>query len=219
VYDSSDVKPNLLVQKTFETPVGAVTCGISSNRGELELLESRRDEKARESSATYLTNAHQIELLESEGFVRPRFLKSAVSSSRTWAWTIRKVFDFYEELSVSFRLIPAHRTIDGHFATANDYVDVLEASRDDCVLYLGKPCDDEIKEMMADSGCLMKIVQEKADFYSSFTFTKEEQNGVRIPIPFLARTEFGALHFKFVAACGDRTIKADNTLQILLGLF
>jgi hypothetical protein len=209
---------NVFCTRRFDTPVGAVVCGISSNKNEVERLESRRDEKTRETSETYLTSAHQIDVVESETFPRPRFLKSAVSSSREWEWKIRKVFDSFEELAIAFKLIPAQRVVDGRFATANDYVDVLEASREDSVLFLGKPCDVEIKEMMADSGCLTKITQEKSDFYSSFAFTKEEQNGVRIPIPFLAKTE-RALRFKLAAACGDRAIKTDNTLQILLGLF
>lgn len=188
-----------LLEKRFDTPLGPISCGITSTAHEVILVDRISHEYC--NTETYLTCAHQIELLEfGEAQNYPRFKPFTVNGSHGWIWKIERVFDAYENLQIFFK---HHATLSDtrQKILPQDYIEVIEVRNASDILCLGGYSNDMLEEMLRYHKAAGKNDK------NTHALQKITEQGFVLFVPFV--TKDITLRFQFIAAFGAPHMKAD----------
>jgi hypothetical protein len=191
-----------LIKKIFATPIGTISCRLTSNKPYITLIENKTYENGQ--SEIFKTNAYQIELVEFK--VRlPLYNGSILTDSRGWIWRIYKQQNNFENLHLDCELIEPTDDINYDFATG-EHLDAIEASNKDWILHIGTEDGEVLNSRAAYNDWFPNRLQNTVDFYQSITEIKT--NGFTTNIPNLRINE--KIHIHYICAYDRRKNDPEN---------
>ena len=129
---------NNMIIKRFNTPLGIIACGLTSDNSEIRLI--KQDNYKNGFSETFQTVSYQIELIEFKVNV-PLINGDYLTDSNGWIWRLKKTNDKLEQIRLYCRLIDSVEDIEYDVATG-EHLDAIEASNKDWILNIGtEDCD------------------------------------------------------------------------------
>ncbi|MBP1841749.1 hypothetical protein [Formosa algae] len=122
-----------MINRTFKTPLGKVSCELNSNLKFVELQNSGNYEKG--VYERFKTSAHDIELIEFK-VKQPFYNGETISDSKCWIWRIEKVKEISEklELKVSISDFPKNSEFD---YASGENLDAFEITNNEWKLHIG----------------------------------------------------------------------------------
>ena len=102
---------NILIDRTFKTPLGIISCELNSNLKFVEFQNSGNYVNG--VYERFKTSAHNIELIEFK-VKHPFYNGETITDSKCWIWRIKKVKEISEnlELKVFITDLPKNAEID-----------------------------------------------------------------------------------------------------------
>jgi hypothetical protein len=191
-----------LIDKKHKTPLGIVTCGLTSDNPTIDFLKKKTYENGR--SEVYRTNSFLIELIEFKIRI-PLYNGENLTDSQGWIWRIIKKRDDLETIQLNCNLIDFESHIEFDTATG-EHLDAIEASDNDWILHIGTEDGEVMNSRAKNDDWFPERLQHKVDFYQSIT--EMEKNGFKINIPDLQLNE--RLHIQFICAFDKRTEDKDK---------
>jgi hypothetical protein len=185
-----------LVSKSFETPLGEVTCYLNSSSSEITLEETRTYEHG--NSEIYRANGHKIELVEFK-IRQPLYNGETLTDSNGWIWRIQKTNTQREELEIACVLSPKNG-VEFDIATG-EHLDAIEAQNDKWTLHIGTEDGEVLNRRSQEEDWFPKRLLNEVDFYQSITKIKTQ--GVVSTIPELEPDE--KLHLQYLTAYSERS--------------
>jgi len=185
-----------LIHKSFETPLGEVTCRLNSSSSEISLQDTKAYEHGK--SEIYETSGHLIELVEFK-IRQPLYNGENVTDSNGWIWRIRKTNPQSEQLETSCFLEP-NVGVEFDIATG-EHLDAIEAQNDKWTLHIGTEDGEVLNQRAQDEDWFPKRLMNEVDFYQSITKIKTQ--GVVSTIPELELDE--KLHLQYLTAYSERS--------------
>nr|WP_299174913.1 hypothetical protein [uncultured Allomuricauda sp.] len=180
------------IEKIFETPLGQVICGLSTDSTNVENIGVKEYENGRSNS--YKIGGHKVELIEFK-IKQPLYNGETVKGSNGWIWRIEKIQESIDNLKLSCVLNNYSDNVDFDTATG-EHLDAIEASNNEWTLHIGTE-DGEILNSRAESNdWFPERLKNKVDFYKSITIMLKE--GFETEIPELKIGE--QIHIQYLSA-------------------
>ncbi|WP_190810886.1 hypothetical protein [Flagellimonas sp. S3867] len=180
------------IEKIFETPLGQVICGLSTDSKNVENIGVKEYENGR--SISYRIGGHKVELIEFK-IKQPLYNGETVKDSNGWIWRIEKIKESIDNLKLSCVLSNYSDNVDFDTATG-EHLDAIEASNNEWILHIGTE-DGEILNSRAESNdWFPERLKNKVDFYQSITNMLKE--GFETEIPELQIGE--QIHIQYLSA-------------------
>lgn len=191
-----------LINKSFETPLGKVTCCLQSTISEIALQETKTYENGK--SEIYRTKGHLIEVVEFK-IKQPLYNGETVTDSCGWVWRIQSINDQTEELEITCLLSPSNE-VEFDIATG-EHLDAVGAEDNQWTLHIGTEDGEALNYRAQNDDWFPARLLNKADFYQSITRIKTE--GVTSTIPILENGE--KLHLQYLTAYAERSAESVRT--------
>ena len=193
---------NRLIDNNYKTPLGIVNCSLTSNKTSIDLIDKKNYEKGQ--SEIYKSSDFQIEIVQFK--IRlPLYNGGSLTDSNGWIWRIIRKDDNSEEIQVDCKLIDPIDNIDYDVATG-EHLDAIEASNNDWILHIGTEDGEMMNSRAGNNNWFPPRLQNKKDFYLSFTEMKK--NGFITKIPDLKIDE--RLHLQYICAYDNRSNDPEN---------
>ena len=181
-----------IIDRTFETPLGQVICGLSADSSDIQSIGVKEYENGK--SESYSFGGYNIELIEFK-IRQPLYNGETVKNSNGWIWRIEKTNETTHILKLSCVLTDYSENVDFDTATG-EHLDAIEASDNEWTLHIGTE-DGEILNSRAESNdWFPERLKNKVDFYQSITNMLKE--GFETEIPELKIGE--QIHIQFLCA-------------------
>lgn len=180
------------IEKIFETPLGQVICGLSTDSTNVEDIGVKEYENGKSISS--IIGGHKVELIEFK-IKQPLYNGETVKDSNGWIWRIEKIKESIDNLKLNCVLINYPENVD--FDTASgEHLDAIKASNNEWTLHIGTE-DGEILNSRAESNdWFPERLKNKVDFYQSITNMLKE--GFETEIPELKIGE--QIHIQYLSA-------------------
>jgi hypothetical protein len=193
----------VLRDNLFKTPLGNVTCGMTTSEGYFEITAEASYEHGH--SQTISTRSHQIEFITFK-LRLPLYNDEMVADSMGWLWRISKYSTSDESIQLYCKLIDYKKSIEAG-SQPGEHLDAVAFSDKNWVLHIGTE-DGEIMHSRAlqEDGMPLRF-KEDLSFHSSFH--KLERNGFNTPIPKLNQGE--RIHLHYLSAFDRRKTESVNT--------
>jgi hypothetical protein len=180
------------IERIFETPLGQVICGLSTDSTNVENIGVKEYENGK--SISYRIGGHKVELIEFK-IKQPLYNGETVKDSNGWIWRIEKIKESIDNLKLSCVLSNYSDNVDFDTA-AGEHLDAIEASNNEWTLHIGTE-DGEILNSRAESNdWFPDRLKNKVDFYQSIT--NMLKGGFETEIPELQIGE--QIHIQYLSA-------------------
>jgi hypothetical protein len=180
------------IERIFETPLGQVICGLSTDSTNVENIGVKEYENGK--SISYRIGGHKVELIEFK-IKQPLYNGETVKDSNGWIWRIEKIKESIDNLKLSCVLSNYSDNVDFDTA-AGEHLDAIEASNNEWTLHIGNE-DGEILNSRAESNdWFPDRLKNKVDFYQSIT--NMLKGGFETEIPELQIGE--QIHIQYLSA-------------------
>ncbi|MGJ8551297.1 hypothetical protein [Winogradskyella wichelsiae] len=194
---------NTLINRTFNTPLGVISCDLNSNFTFIELQNS-----GSYKNGTYIkfkTSAHDIELIEFK-VKQPCYNGETIEDSKCWIWRIEKVKEISEnlELKVSITDFPKNSEFD--FASGEN-LDAFEITNDEWKLHIGTE-DGEILNYRAENNDWFpaRLLNTKNHWQE---ITELNKSSIQTNVPELKIGE--KIHLQYLTAFDKQNTETINT--------
>lgn len=194
---------NELIIKRFETPLGIISCRLTSDKSEIKLV--KQDNYKNGFSETFQTNSFQIELIEFKVNV-PLINGDSLTDSKGWIWRLIKTNDNVEQIHLYCRLIDSYENVDYDIATG-EHLDAIEASNNDWILNIGTEDYNILHSRASKDDWFPKRIANVINDKS--LLTQLEKNGISSVIPDLIKGE--KIHIQFIVAFDYKQPEKVNT--------
>lgn len=194
---------NLLINRIFDTPLGQVFCGLTTDSSDIQNIGVKEYENGQ--SVSYKFGGYIVELVEFK--IRlPLYNGETVKDSQGWIWRIEKIKDSSDNLILSCVLKDYSEKV--NFDTASgENLDAIEASNNAWVLHIGSE-DGEILNSRAQlNDWFPNRLKDKVDFEHSITTILKD--GLETEIPTLQTGE--QIHIQFLIAYDKKSSESVNT--------
>ena len=124
---------NTLIKRTFNTPLGTVSCELNSNFTFIELQNSGSYENG--IYERFKTSAHDIELVEFK-IKKPFYNGETITDSKCWIWRINKVKEISENLELKVFITDFPKNAEFDYASGEN-LDAYEIMNDEWKLHIG----------------------------------------------------------------------------------
>ena len=181
-----------IILKKFETPLGNITCGLSSDSNNLNFVEHKIYENGK--SEVFETTGHRIEVIEFKIW-QPLYNGGTITDSLGWVWKVKKINNQSESLE-TFCLFE-NSAIEVNFDSAcGEALDAIEVYNEVWSLYIGTEDGEALNSRAKNEDEFPSRLENKVDFYNSITLI--QQNGAISKIPKLVKDEI--LHLQYLTA-------------------
>jgi len=106
-----------LKNRTFNTPLGIISCDLHSNRKSIELQNSGTYENG--TFERFKTSAHDIELIEFK-VKQPFHNGETIKDSKCWIWRIEKIKEISENLELKVTITDFPKNSEFDFASGEN---------------------------------------------------------------------------------------------------
>ncbi|SDT05161.1 hypothetical protein [Winogradskyella sediminis] len=137
---------NTLINRTFNTPLGIISCDLNSNYTFIELQNSGSYKNG--TYEKFKTSAHDIELIEFK-VKQPFYNGETIADSKCWIWRIEKVKEIFEDLEIKVLITDFPKNSEFDFASGEN-LDAFEITNDKWKLHIGTE-DGEILNYRAEN--------------------------------------------------------------------
>jgi hypothetical protein len=191
------------VERIFETPLGQVICGLSTDSTNLENIGVKEYENGR--SISYRVGGHKVELIEFK-IRQPLYNGETVKDSNGWIWRIEKIKESIDNLKLSCVL--SNYSEDVIFDTATgEHLDAIEASDNEWTLHIGTEDGEILKARAESNDWFPERLKNKVDFYQSISNMLKE--GFETEIPELQIGE--QIHIQYLSAYDQTNSESAKT--------
>lgn len=178
-----------LIDKKFNTPLGIVTCGLTSSHSDIKLKDSKTYENGQ--SEIFETQTYEIELIEFK--VRlPLINGGSVTDSQGWIWRFIKKTDDLETISIDCKLNDPIANVSFDTATG-EHLDAIEASDDKWILNIGTEDGETMNSRASVNDWFPGRLKGKVNSYR--TISDMYENGFSTNIPDLKRDKKLYIHY------------------------
>lgn len=168
---------NNSIEKIFETPLGQVICGLTTDSTYVEKIGVKEYENG--SSILYKIGGFKVEFIEFK-IRQPLYNGETVKDSNGWIWRIEKIKESIDNLKLSCVLSNYSDNVD--FDTASgEHLIAIEASNKEWTLHLGTE-DGEILHSRAEcNDWFPERLKNKVDILQSITHMLKDGFETEIP--------------------------------------
>ena len=122
-----------MIKRTFNTPLGTISCELNSNLTFIELENTGRYENG--IYGRFKTSAHDIEIVEFK-IKKPFDNGETITNSKCWIWRIEKVKDITENLKIKVLISDYPKNAEFNSATGEN-LDAFGITSDEWKLHIG----------------------------------------------------------------------------------
>ena len=137
---------NTLINRTFHTPLGIISCDLNSNYTFIVLQNSGSYKNG--TYEKFKTSAHDIELIEFK-VNQPSYNGETIEDSKCWVWRIEKVKEISENLEIKVSITDFLENSEFDFASGEN-LDAFEITNNEWKLHIGTE-DGEILNYRAEN--------------------------------------------------------------------
>jgi len=191
------------IVRIFETPLGQVICGLSTDSANVDNIGVKEYENGR--STSYRIGGHKVELIEFK-IRQPLYNGETVKDSNGWIWRIEKREESIDNLKLTCVLSDYSDNVD--FDTASgEHLDAIKASNNEWTLHIGTEDGEILNSRAESSDWFPKRLKNKVNFYQSITNILEE--GFETEIPELQIGE--QIHIQYLSAYDQKKSESVRT--------
>ncbi|GAB5564259.1 MAG: hypothetical protein Wins2KO_13220 [Winogradskyella sp.] len=194
---------NTLIKRTFDTPLGTVSCELNSNFTYAELQNSGAYENG--IFERFKTAAYDIELIEFK-VKQPFYNGETITDSKCWIWRIKKVKDITENLKIKVLISDYPKNAEFDFATGEN-LDAFEITNDEWKLHIG-----------TEDGEILNYGAENEDWFPTRLLntknhcqeiTELNKSSIKTNVPELKIGE--KIHLQYLTAFDKQNVETINT--------
>ena len=194
---------NTLKNRTFNTPLGIISCDLNSNRKSIELQNSGKYENG--TFEKFKTSAHDIELIEFK-VKQPFHNGETIKDSKCWIWRIEKIKEISENLELKVTITDFPENSEFDFASGEN-LDAFVIENPEWKLHVGTE-DGFILNRRAenDDWFPKRLMNTKKDWQE---ITELNESSIRTKVPELKVGE--KIHLQYLTAFDKQNTETINT--------
>ena len=189
--------------RTFNTPLGIISCDLHSNRKSIELQNSGTYENG--TFERFKTSAHDIELIEFK-VKQPFHNGETIKDSKCWIWRIEKIKEISENLELKVTITDFPKNSEFDFASGEN-LDAFAIENSKWKLHIGTE-DGFILNRRAenDDWFPKRLMKTKKDWQE---ITELNVSSIRTKVPELKVGE--KIHLQYLTAFDEQNTETINT--------
>ena len=194
---------NTLIKRTFDTPLGTVSCQLNSNFTFIKLKKTGNYENG--IYERYKTSAHDIELVEFK-VKQPFYNGGTIADSKCWIWRIKKVKKISENIQIKVSITDFSKDTEFDFASGEN-LDSYEITNDEWKMHIGTE-DGEILNSRAenDDWFPIRLLNTKNHWQE---ITELNKSSILTNVPELKIGE--KIHLQYLSAYDKQNTETINT--------
>ncbi|GAB5564112.1 MAG: hypothetical protein Wins2KO_11750 [Winogradskyella sp.] len=192
-----------MIKRTFNTPLGTVSCELNTNFTHTELQNSGTYENG--IFEKFKTSAHNIELIEFK-VKQPFYNGETITDSKCWIWRIEKVKDIAENLELKVCISDFSKNSEFDFASGEN-LDAFEISNNEWKLHIGMEDGFILNRRAENNDWFPKRLLNTNKDWQEITVLKE--SSIRTKVPELEVGE--KIHLQYLSAFDKQNTETINT--------
>lgn len=176
-----------LIERTFDTPLGIVSCGFKCTKA--HLFYAREYENG--ESEIFNSLAHRIEIVAFK-IRQPLYNGETVTGSNGWLIRVEKISDVAEDIE-SFCVFEAKNSDVNFDAATGESLDAIEAFDHDWTLHIGTEDGEMLHSRAELDDWFPARLKNQVDF--SMSITQMKKNGFTTHFPHLKVGEKIGVHY------------------------
>lgn len=192
-----------LKNKTFNTPLGIISCDLNSNRNYIELLDSGTYENG--TFERFKTSAYDIELIEFK-VKQPFHNGETIKDSKCWIWKIEKVREKSENLELKVTITDFPENSEFDFASGEN-LDAFVIENAEWKLHIGTEDGFILNRRAENDDWFPKRLTNKKKDWQEITELKE--SSIQTKVPELKIGE--KIHLQYLTAFDKQNTETINT--------
>ncbi len=192
-----------LKNKTFNTPLGIISCDLKSNRNYIELLDSGTYKNG--AFEKFKTSAYDIELIEFK-VKQPFYNRETIKDSKCWIWKIEKVREEPENLELKVTITDFPENSEFDFASGEN-LDTFVIENAEWKLHIGTEDGFTLNRRAENDDWFPKRLTNKKKDWQEITELKE--SSIQTKVPELKIGE--KIHLQYLTAFDKQNTETINT--------
>ncbi len=194
---------NILIKRTFNTPLGIISCELNSNLKFIELHSSGNYENGVYQQLK--TSSHNIELIEFK-IKQPFDIRETITDSKCWVWRIEKVKEQSESLELKVSILDFSKSSKFDFASGEN-LDAFEVTSNKWKLHIGTEDGFILNRRAENNDWFPKRLMNIENDWQEITELKK--SSIRTKVPKLKVGE--KIHLQYLTAFDKQNIETINT--------